>query len=87
MIAESPFSIECRVENIMHLGTHDMFLSKIVALNADERYLDSNGVLHLEKAGLVAVSHGRYFTLGREVGTFGYSVRKKKVCKGSKKRL
>ena len=87
MISESPLSIECRVEIIIKLGTHDMFLSKIIAVNADESLLDSRGVLHLEKAGLVAACHGRYFTMGREVGTFGYSVRKKKIDNKKKKRL
>ncbi|MEG1836932.1 MAG: flavin reductase family protein [Synergistaceae bacterium] len=78
MIKESPLNIECKVEEIIKLGTHDMFLSKIIAVNADDALLDSKGVFHLEKAGLVAASHGKYFELGRQVGSFGYSVRKKK---------
>ncbi len=78
MIAESPVSIECRVDRVIRLGTHDMFLSKIIAVNVDETLLDSKGKLHLEKAGLVATSHGKYFALGKQVGTFGYSVKKKK---------
>ncbi|MDD4159555.1 MAG: flavin reductase family protein [Synergistaceae bacterium] len=77
MIDESPLSLECRVDRILSLGTHDMFLSKIVAVNADEKLIDSRGKLHLENARLVAASHGKYFSLGRQVGTFGYSVRKK----------
>jgi len=78
MIEESPLSLECRVDRILRLGTHDMFLSKIVAVNADEKLIDSHGRLHLEKARLVATSHGKYFSLGRQIGTFGYSVKKKK---------
>lgn len=78
MIEESPINIECRVDRILKLGTHDMFLSKIVAVNADEKLIDSNGRLHLEKARLVATSHGKYFSLGRQIGTFGYSVKKKR---------
>lgn len=78
MIAESPLNIECRVDRIIELGTHHMFLSKIIAVNADERLLDSKGVLHLENAGLAVTSHGKYFGLGRQLGTFGYSVKKKK---------
>ena len=78
LIVESPINIECRVDRILQLGSHDMFLSKILAINADEKLLDSKGVLHLEKAGLVATSHGRYFALGRQLGTFGYSVKKKR---------
>ena len=56
----------------------DMFLSKIVAVNVDESLLDSKDKLHLEKARLVATSHGKYFALGKQVGTFGFSVRKKR---------
>ncbi len=78
LIVESPINIECRVDRILQLGSHDMFLSKILAINADEKLLDSKGVLHLEKAGIVATSHGRYFALGRQLGTFGYSVKKKR---------
>lgn len=78
MIEESPLNIECRVDRILSLGTHDMFLSYIVAVNADEKLIDSKGKLHLEKAGLVATSHGKYFSLGRQIGTFGYSVSRKK---------
>lgn len=78
MIEESPINIECRVDRILKLGTHDMFLSKIIAVNADEKLIDSNGRLHLEKARLVATSHGKYFSLGRQIGTFGYSVKKKR---------
>ena len=78
MIEESPVSIECKVDTIIRLGTHDMFISNIVAVNVDENLLDSKGKLHLEKARLVATSHGKYFTLGKQVGTFGYSVKKKR---------
>ena len=78
MIKESPLSMECRVQQIIPLGTHDMFLSKIISVNVDEKLIDSKGVMHLEKAGLVASSHGKYFALGRQVGSFGYSVKKKK---------
>lgn len=78
MIEESPVSIECKVDTIIRLGTHDMFISNIVAVNVDENLLDSKGKLHLEKARLVATSHGKYFALGKQVGTFGYSVKKKR---------
>lgn len=76
LISESPINIECRVDRVIQLGTHDMFLSKIIAINADKKFIDKKGVLHLENAGLVATSHGRYFALGRQLGTFGYSVKK-----------
>lgn len=77
MIEESPVNIECRVERSMLLGSHEMFLAKITAVNVSEKLLDAKGVLHLEKAGLAATAHGKYFTLGRQVGSFGYSVKKR----------
>lgn len=77
LIKESPLSMECVVESSRLLGSHEMFLSKIVAVDVDESLLDAKGVLHLEKAGLAAGVHGKYFALGRLIGTFGYSVRKK----------
>ena len=78
IIAECPANIECRVEQIISLGSHDMFLSKILAVDVDDKLLDAKGVLHLENAGLIVTSHGEYFSLGRKLGSFGYSVRKKK---------
>ena len=77
MIKESPVNIECRVVKIMPLGSHDMFIANIVAVNVNEELIDSKGTLHLERAGLAATAHGRYFSLGRQIGTFGYSVKKK----------
>ena len=77
MIAQSPVNIECSVERSMLLGSHEMFLAKILAVNVEERLIDSKGALHLEKAGLAATTHGKYFGLGRQLGTFGYSVKKK----------
>lgn len=81
LIAESPVNIECRVEQRLALGSHDMFLAKVVAVNVDEALLDAKGVLHLERAGLVAYVHGRYRALGRELGKFGFSVQKKQEAK------
>ena len=77
LIAESPLNLECRVEQVIPLGTHHMFLSRIVAVDVDPKLLDAKGMLRLEKAGLVVYSHGEYFALGRQLGTFGCSVRKK----------
>lgn len=77
MVEESPVNMECRVTQIIPLGSHDMFLAEVVACNVDERLLDENGKLCLEKAGLIAYSHGEYLSLGKQLGTFGYSVRKK----------
>ncbi|MBE6611262.1 MAG: flavin reductase family protein [Ruminococcaceae bacterium] len=81
MIGEAPVSIECRVTDVVPLGTHDMFIADIVGVNIDPALLDESGALHLEKAGLVAYSHGDYFALGKKLGDFGYSVRKKSTIK------
>ena len=84
IIVQSPVTIECKVRDIVKLGTHDMFIADIVALDIANELIDDKGRLALEKAGLIAYSHGEYFELGRKLGTFGYSVRKKKK-KSSKK--
>ena len=78
LIAESPLSLECRVTDVIPLGSHDMFLADIVAVDVDESLLDREGKLHLERAGLAAFAHGEYFELGKKIGTVGFSVKKKK---------
>ncbi len=78
ILSDSPVVLECRVTDVISLGSHDMFLADIVATDVDESLMDANGKLHLEKAGLVAYAHGDYFALGEKLGTFGYSVAKKK---------
>ena len=78
ILAESPLVLECRVCDVVPLGSHDMFLADIVAVDVDESLLDESGKLHLERAELVAYSHGEYFELGKRLGKFGYSVAKKK---------
>lgn len=75
-IKESPVNIECRVTQIIKLGSHDMFLAEVVGVDVDEDCLDQNGKSHLNDTGLIAYSHGEYFSLGEYVGKFGYSVRK-----------
>lgn len=77
LIAESPVNIECRVREVKALGSHDMFLADVVAVQADERYMDENHKFHLEQAEPIVYSHGVYFSCGEPLGTFGYSVRKK----------
>ncbi len=77
MIAESPLSLECRVTQVLPLGSHDMFLAKIEAVDVEESLLDEKGKLHLSRCGLLAYSHGEYFAQGRRLGSFGCSVRKK----------
>ena len=81
MISECPISIECRVTDIIPLGSHHMFLADIVAVDVDESLIDKDGKLHLEKAGLAAFAHGEYFELGKKIGTFGFSVKKKRLKK------
>ena len=75
-IGESPVNIECKVVDIIPLVTHHMFLADVVNVSVDEAYLDENNKFHLNKAGLIAYSHGEYVTLGETVGKFGYSVQK-----------
>lgn len=77
-IAESPVNIECRVKQVLELGSHHMFLAKVLAVHADEAYLDKKGKFHLNRAGLLAYSHGEYHGLGEILGTFGYSVKKRR---------
>lgn len=77
ILTQSPVSLECRVTDIRPLGSHDMFLAEIVAVNVDETLLDKSGKLDLGRAGLLAYVHGEYYALGEKLGTFGYSVRKK----------
>lgn len=86
MIKESPVSIECRVTEIKELGSHHMFLAKVLAVHADETYMDENNKFHLNKANLLIYSHGEYIGTGDVIGTFGYSVKKKKKAVKSKKR-
>lgn len=88
-IGQSPLNLECKVRDIIPLGSHDMFLAEIIAVNVDERLIDESGKLRLDKSGLAAFAHGEYFELGQKLGTFGFAVRKKptdKNTKGYKKR-
>ena len=83
-VAESPLTLECKVDKIIPLGSHDMFIADIVAVSVDESIIDENGRLMLERAELLAYSHGDYFTLGKKIGDFGFSVRKKKTVQKRK---
>lgn len=76
-IEESPVNMECRVKKVMKLGTHDMFIAEIVGVQISADLLDKNGKLRLDHAGLLAYAHGEYYALGRKLGYFGYSVKKK----------
>ena len=85
MIAESPVNIECRVTEKKELGSHHMFLAEVLAVHVDEGYLDEKGRFRLNESGLIAYSHGEYLGLGKEIGTFGYSVKKTKGKGGRNK--
>lgn len=77
MIQESPVNLECRVTQKLELGTHHMFLAKVLAVHVDEQYMDETGRFHLNDAKPLVYSHGRYLSVGKELGTFGYSVKKR----------
>lgn len=85
-IAESPVNIECRVKEILPLGSHHMFLAEVLGVQVEESLLDESGRLDLKKADLTAYSHGTYFRLGEEVGRFGYSVKKSGTEKRRKRK-
>ena len=84
MIKESPVNIECKVRKIEELGSHHMFIADVLAVNVDEAYMNEKNKFELSKANPIVYSHGEYFTVGRSLGTFGYSVKKNK--KKSKKK-
>lgn len=81
MLTKSPVTLECKVKSVTSMKTHDMFIAEIVNVNVDDRYIEKDGRLALEKAGLLAYVHGRYYTLGRDLGAFGFSVDKTKENK------
>lgn len=76
IIKESPVNIECKVTEIKELGSHDMFLAKVVSVNVDESYIDGTGKFDLAKCNLITYSHGEYFKLGEKMGKFGFSVKR-----------
>ena len=81
LIEECPMNLECKVTDIVELGSHFMFIADITAINVDEALLGDDGKLHLERAKLSAFAHGEYFELGKKIGNFGCSVKKKKSKK------
>ncbi|WP_417203837.1 flavin reductase family protein [Acetoanaerobium sticklandii] len=78
MIEESPVNIECRVIEIKDLGSHHMFMAEVLGVHVDEKYLDAKGKFNLSQANPICYSHGTYYGLGNSLGTFGYSIAKKK---------
>lgn len=77
LIAESPVNIECRVTEVIALGSHDMFLAEVVGVHVEGKYLDGDGKFHLDQAKPIVYSHGAYLETGETLGTFGFSVKKK----------
>ena len=76
IIAESPVNIECKVKDVLELGSHHMFIAEVAGVQVSEKYMNETGKFELNKLGLVAYSHGEYFELGGRIGKFGYSVKK-----------
>ena len=85
MVSESPVTLECRVTEIKPLGSHDMFMAEITGVYVSDGLIDKNGRIDFKKADLMAYSHGEFYQLGKKIGKFGYSVRKKKNIPGKSK--
>ena len=81
MIQESPVSVECKVKEIKELGSHTMFIAEVVAINVDEKYIDNKGAFDITKCDLMAYANGNYLAMGKKLGKFGFSVKKKKKNK------
>ena len=77
MIKESPVSVECKVKRIKPLGSHHMFIAEVLAINSDEKYINEKGAFDISKCDLIAYANGYYYTLGKKIGKFGFSVQKK----------
>jgi len=78
IIKQSPAALECKVKEIRSLGSHDMFIAEILSIDAEEIYIDKKGAFDITKCNLIAYANGKYFSMGKQVGKFGYSVQKKK---------
>ena len=84
LIKESPVSIECKVKQIIELGSHTMFMAEVLCIDADEKYIDEKGAFDISKCNLMAYANGGYYALGKKLGKFGYSVQKKNKTKAKK---
>lgn len=84
LIKESPVSIECKVKDIIKLGSHDMFVAEVLSIDADEKYIDEKGAFDISKCDLIAYANGGYYSLGKKIGKFGFSVQKRKNKKRKK---
>ncbi len=86
LIKESPVSIECKVKEIKKLGSHHMFIAEVLSIDADDKYIDKKGAFDISKCDLIAYSNGHYYSLGKKIGRFGFSVRKKSNANKNRKR-
>lgn len=78
IIKESPVAVECKVKEIKELGSHHMIIAEVLSIDADKKYIDESGAFDISKCDLIAYSNGKYYTLGKKIGKFGFSVEKKK---------
>lgn len=85
ILAQSPLSLECKVVEVKHLGSHDMFIAEIVAVDVEDKYVDDSGKLNLRQSGIIFYSHGEYFSQGKKIGQMGYTVKKKRPKTPDKK--
>ena len=86
LIKESPVSIECKVKEIKHMGSHDMFIAEVLSIDAEDEYIDKKGAFDISKCNLIAYLNGGYYSIGKKLGTFGYSVKKKSKGNNKNKR-
>ena len=86
MIKESPVSVECKVREIKELGSHTMFIADVLAINSDEKYIDEKGAFDISKCNLISYANGGYYSMGKKLGKFGFSVQKKKIIKSNAKK-
>lgn len=87
MIKESPVSVECKVIEEKNYGSHTQFVAEVLAINADEKYIDEKGAFDISKCNLISYSNGGYYTQGKKIGKFGFSVKKKKIGKNLLKNI
>ena len=78
IILECPLNLECKITQEIELGSHNMFLAEIVAVQVSKDLIDKDNHLNLNKTGLLGYAHGHYYQLGKTLGSFGFSVKKKK---------
>ena len=87
LIKESPVSVECKVKEIIKMGSHDVFVADVLGINVDEKYINDKGTFDISKCDLITYANGHYFELGKKIGKFGFSVQKKKNKKRNRKKL